>query len=99
MSSRPCQELSLDMIWTLYSRFYNIRILRVCPADLGHFGVRRDRIYIIMTLKEAVIEVADPIQVYAKVKEYVQSFVRTEPKDCCRNNPIVCTTGTFCLKK
>lgn len=74
-------ELSLEMIWTLYSRYYNIRILRVCPADFGHFGVRRDRIYLIMSLKEAVIEVADPIQVYAKVREYVQSFVRTEPKD------------------
>ncbi|CAL1150917.1 unnamed protein product [Cladocopium goreaui] len=74
-------DLSLHMIWALYSRHYNIRILRVCPADLGHFGVARDRIYLIMSLKEAVIEVVDPIQMYAKVKEYVQSFVRTEPKD------------------
>ena len=50
------KELSMAMIKTLYSRHYDIRTLFVSPADQGHAGIARDRVYVILALKGRVEE-------------------------------------------
>lgn len=71
----------MGMIFALYSHHYHIRRLRVKPADQGHRAVSRKRLYLILTRKGKVREVADPQQMYDKVSQYIQSFVATKVED------------------
>ena len=75
------QELDDLMINKLYGRHYNIRKIVVCPADQGHFGSSRTRIYLIMTLKGKVIEVANVEEMYRSVSSYIKQKVQTKPSD------------------
>ena len=70
------------MITYLYSKRYRIRCLRVMPAHQGHAGVARERVYLILTLKKSVVEIANPEDMYKKVSDFIMSWVCTEPKDC-----------------
>eukprot|EP00913_Durusdinium_trenchii_P014154 g13282.t1 len=54
------------MITYLYSKHYRIRCLRVMPAHQGHAGVARERVYLILTLKKSVVEIANPENMYKK---------------------------------
>ena len=54
----------MKMMNRLYARHYAIKQLFVSPSDQGHAGVARDRTYLILALKKAVVEVHDPKQVY-----------------------------------
>lgn len=69
------------MIDILYSKYYNIRYLDVKPEHQGHFGVARRRLYLILTLKGRVVEVANPEEIYELVSSYIMNFVHTEPKE------------------
>ncbi|CAK9059749.1 unnamed protein product [Durusdinium trenchii] len=75
-------DLDLGMITYLYSKHYRIRCLRVMPAHQGHAGVARERVYLILTLKKSVVEIANPEDMYKKVSDFIMSWVCTEPKDC-----------------
>lgn len=71
----------MDMICKLYSRHYNMQVLNVSPADMGHAGYARDRIYLILWLKGTVDQIMDPEVLYSAISHYIQRFVKTEPKD------------------
>lgn len=69
------------MIRTLYGKHYQIFKLPVCPADQGHAGISRDRIYLILTLKGKVTRVFDVNRMYSMVTAYITSKVQTKPSD------------------
>ena len=52
------------MIRQLYGRHYAIEQLFVKPGDQGHQGVARDRTYLILALKTAVVKKHEPRLVY-----------------------------------
>ena len=58
----------MPMIMLLYSRYYAIKKLHVSPADQGHAGVARDRIYLVLALK-------------GKVSQFIKRRVQTRPCD------------------
>ncbi len=69
------------MIHTLYGKHYHIFRLSVCPADQGHAGVSRDRIYLILALKGKVTPVCDVNKMYSRVSAYIAGKVQTRPSD------------------
>ena len=71
----------MDMIHLLYKKTYNISPLRVSPADQGHAGVARERLYLILTLKGVVEEVTNPKQLYDEISQHIRKHIKTEPKD------------------
>lgn len=75
------KELSMAMIKTLYSRHYDIRTLFVSPADQGHAGIARDRVYVILALKGRVEEAFNVENMYAKVSAFIRKRVQTVPSD------------------
>jgi hypothetical protein len=75
------QELSMPMIMLLYSRYYAIKKLHVSPADQGHAGVDRDRIYLVLALKGKVEELHDVQDTYSKVSQFIKRRVQTRPCD------------------
>eukprot|EP00435_Cladocopium_sp_Y103_P013458 s5184_g3.t1 len=62
-------------------RHYDIEQLFVSPADQGHRGVARDRTYLVLTLKDKVIQVFDVQAVYKLVSNYIRQKVQTRPSD------------------
>lgn len=76
------QDLDRDMIVKLYSKHYHIRCLNVKPEHQGHSGVARERIYLILTLKGLVEEIANPVLIYDQVSDFIMRYVKTEPQDC-----------------
>ncbi len=78
----------MDMINFLYKKMYNIIPLRVSPADQGHAGVARERLYrLILTLKGLVEEVFNPKQLYDEISQYISKHIKTEPKDYLVSTP------------
>eukprot|EP00435_Cladocopium_sp_Y103_P042015 s1084_g11.t1 len=75
------KELSMGMIKRLYSRHYMMKVLRVSPADQGHAGIARDRIYVVLALKGRVEEAHNVQDVYAKVSKFISDRVQTVPSD------------------
>lgn len=71
----------MNMIAKLYSKYYNICVLKVSPQDQGHSGVARDRVYLVLTLKSQVEQVFNPNMLYAKITEYITARVQTRPRD------------------
>ena len=71
----------MNMIVKLYSKYYDIAVLKVSPRDQGHAGVARDRMYLILTLRSLVEQVFNPNAVYAKITEYITARVQTQPRD------------------
>ena len=51
------------------------------PRDVGHSGVSRDRVYIIMRHVETTDCLWDPIDLYHKIASHISARVQTQPKD------------------
>ena len=71
----------MAMIKALYARHYNIKALFVSPADQGHAGIARDRVYLILALKGRVEEAFDVVATYQKVSAFIRKRVQTVPSD------------------
>lgn len=72
----------MEVISKLYSSHYHVKGIQASPADQGHYGVKRNRLYLILTLKALVEEVVDPVFLYQQITKYIQRFVQTQPQDC-----------------
>jgi len=64
MGSASRKELNMLMIQKLYGKHYEIIPLYVAPSDQGHTGVARDRVYVILWLRDKVVMTADPKKLY-----------------------------------
>ena len=47
-----------------------MEVLYVSPADQGHSGVARDRLYAILWLRAKLIKTADPRKLYQDTSDY-----------------------------
>ena len=72
--------MHLQVIEDLLSDLYNIYPLKMDLADVGHSGVSRRRLYVIVVTKHARM-LADPTLVFQHISTHVRQFYRTEPKD------------------
>ena len=52
------------MIEKLYSRHYHIEALYVSPAHQGHAGMARERVYLILSHRKKLKQVAEPVDLY-----------------------------------
>ena len=78
---RVCEELRMEMIERLYSRYYTIKRLLVDPRHQGHAGMARPRVYLVLARKGKVTEVYDVVDMYQKVSDFISGLVATEPQD------------------
>ncbi|CAE7222873.1 unnamed protein product [Symbiodinium sp. CCMP2456] len=72
-----CRTHILDK---LLGDLYNVYPLRVEPADVGHSGVSRTRLYVIVVIKTAR-KLADPVQLFHSVADHVRTRFQTKPRD------------------
>ena len=65
----------------LYGKHYDLHPLFVEPRDVGHHGVARRRVYIIMVHRESVAQVYDCNALYQEIANAMKLFVATRPSD------------------
>ena len=75
------QGLKIEMIELLYGYHYQLFSFYVSPADVGHTGTSRDRVYIIMIHKRKVRVVHDPYKIYRRIVKTISKHVSTRPRD------------------
>ena len=63
--------------------------LFLCPADLGHRGVRRDRVFIFLGHTQRCAYLVDIYEAFDEIKRKIGKFVRTEPQDYMVSGPMV----------
>ena len=51
------------------------------PADTGHAGVSRPRVYVLMCHKETGVVLADPVLLYQNIANKIGIYVRSRPRD------------------
>ncbi|CAE7767922.1 unnamed protein product [Symbiodinium necroappetens] len=73
-------DFRVEILGGLLGDLYNIYPLQVKTDDVGHCGVSRNRLYIILVSKECQ-QITDPVQLYNSVAERNRSMFSTEPKD------------------
>ena len=71
----------MHMIERLYGRYYDVQKLLVSPADQGHAGMARKRVYLILARKGLVLEVHDVQSMYSEISEFISGLVATKPRD------------------
>ena len=81
VSVRAVKELRIEMIFKLYGKFYEIRVLTCSISDQGHNGASRMRFYLAMFWKGDVIEIYSIKVMYDKVTSYIKKHVSTKPSD------------------
>ena len=65
----------------LYGKHYDLHPLFVEPKDVGHHGVARSRVYIIMVHRESVTQIYDCHSLYQEIANAMKLFVATRPSD------------------
>ena len=58
-----------------------MRVLHIEPADVGHNGVNRERIYVILSHRIHTTEVMDPHILLGDVVTTIRDRVATRPSD------------------
>ena len=81
------QGLRIKMIKRLYGEHYHIWTLRVEPADVGHAGVNRERLYLILSHRERTEQICCPLQLYSGIKDFIIRRVKTRPCDYFVSSP------------
>ncbi|CAE7266532.1 unnamed protein product [Symbiodinium sp. KB8] len=78
----PCanKDLHVQILESLLGDLCNVYPLRVEPADIGHSGVSRARLYVIVAMKTARV-LADPVQLVHSVADHVRARFQTKPRD------------------
>lgn len=71
----------MGMIDKLYGRHYEYFPISVKPADAGHAGASRSRVYIILAHREKVVLRYDPQGLYDSITKAVTRMIQTEPRD------------------
>ena len=66
---------------------YYIWVLQVQPADVGHAGFGRDRVYILMLHKWKGECHYNPEELYAIVASRIKASIRTRPRDYLVSTP------------
>ena len=69
------------MIKKIYGRHYNIHPIYMDTSDLGHTGSSRARVYIIMVLKDEVVQTYDCNKMFREISTAMQQLVSTNPED------------------
>lgn len=69
------------MIKLLYGGHYNIKKLMTETDDVGHSGASRERVYLILSHKRKTVEIADPVAVYEKIRNFIRQSIQTTPSD------------------
>ena len=76
-----CQGVPLDVIYEMFKFAYCMFWLEVEPADSGHGGVSRPRIYIFLSLLETGTVLHDPCVLYAQLRDELKKRISTTPQD------------------
>ena len=71
----------MGMVQKLYGRHYDLHPLNISPEDVGHAGVARARVYIVMAYRGLVTEHYDVQEMFRRVCQKMRQFVCTEPSD------------------
>ena len=71
----------MGMVRKVYGRHYEIHSIYMEPGDLGHSGVARSRLYLILALKGSVVAVTDCNDIFEKISSAMKSRVATVPAD------------------
>ena len=69
------------MIRRLYGKFYDMKFIYLDCDDQGHDGTTRKRVYIILAYKGLTVCKHDPIELYCRITEHIQRYVKTAPSD------------------
>eukprot|EP00435_Cladocopium_sp_Y103_P028586 s324_g7.t1 len=75
------EEFDVDMLESIFEPEYQLYVIRVDCADVGHFGMSRKRTYVILRHVETTDCLYDPSELYEEVKQYITARVQTEPCD------------------
>ena len=74
------QDFKIEILKGLVGDTYNIYPLQVKTDDVGHSGVSRNRLYVILVSKQCQ-QIMDPVQLYSSVAKRNHSRFSTQPKD------------------
>ena len=75
------EGIPLDVIYELFKFHYNMFWLEVDPADSGHSGVSRPRIYIFLSHMETGKVLRNPIELYDQLSHEIKKRIQTVPSD------------------
>ena len=75
------QYLRIQMIRLLNGGHYHIHILRPEPADAGHGGTARERVYLVLAHKRRTTLLHSPAELYTRVSAAVREQGSTRPSD------------------
>lgn len=68
------------MIQELLADLYHVHPLRVDFPDVGHSGVSRERVYVVIASKQLRV-LADPVAIFATISSALRERYTTRPSD------------------
>ena len=71
----------MQMIIRLYGAHYALYPFYVSTCDVGHAGVARNRVYILLAHKERLKMLVSPYVVHKRIVATIRQAVQTQPQD------------------
>ena len=77
----------MDMLNQMYSKHYDLYPLPMEPKDLGHQGVARRRVYVVMAHRKHAKRTHDLTNLFWSISKAMRELVQTCPADYFMTEP------------
>ncbi|CAK9079372.1 Uncharacterized protein SCF082_LOCUS37876 [Durusdinium trenchii] len=74
-------DVHMGMLRKIYGQTYDLYPIYVQPADLGHNGTARSRVYVLLANREKVRNTYDCQELYQRISTRMKSVASTSPRD------------------